>query len=288
MSEDVWAEWLTRGRMRGATKGQQRRTLSSLEVVRDRVIETAALAAGQHVLDLGAGTGLLALAARRAVGPDGRVVAIDISPGALSTCLQHARRARSAVAPLSPVVGDGVALPFAGGSFDAVVARSVLMHISRKEAVIGEIFRVLRPGGTVCVFEALADVGLRENDVEEREVAEVVPEYPRVRRHAWDRAESPMLGFDERDLVRWFRAAGFREVSLVYREQHSDGARPVEHDEIARRLAVRPNPSARSHEEAARDLLGAEAQAYLDKLTDVLVARGRRRHHGLALVSATR
>lgn len=80
---DRWADWLVRGRDRGATEAQMRRTRRFLARVRDRVLREAKLRPGDRVVDLGAGTGLLALEARRRVKGSGYVVALDVSVDAL-------------------------------------------------------------------------------------------------------------------------------------------------------------------------------------------------------------
>jgi SAM-dependent methyltransferase len=96
--------------------------------------------AGGRVLDLGAGTGAAGRAARRAGA--GSVVASDLAVGMLR---HDADRRPPAVA------GDALALPFAGGSFDAVVAAFSLNHVTEPAAGLLEAARVLRSGGGLAV-----------------------------------------------------------------------------------------------------------------------------------------
>ena len=278
---DPWGEWLVRGRFSGASTQRRQRTSKSLATARDEVLRNAALVPGQSVLDLGAGTGLLALASRSRVTSTGRVIAVDISTDALRECVKQARRARKPTAALTPVAGDALRLPFASESFDAVLTRSVLMHINDKPTAVREMFRVLKTGGTASTFEAITDISARANDLAEQEIALSIPDYPRVRAHARGH-DNAQLGFNERDLVQWFRDAGFRQVKLFYRESHSEGLRETDREGILRILRMKPHPSMLPHEEAAQQVLGDEATTYMEALVAWHLARGLRSHTGLA------
>ena len=97
---------------------------------------------GKHVLDLGCGGGFMAEAlARRGA----TVTGIDPSAGAITIAESHAAAEQLAI---SYVKASGEDLPFADSCFDHVVCVDVLEHVSDLDAVIGEIRRVLRPGGT--------------------------------------------------------------------------------------------------------------------------------------------
>lgn len=102
---DCWADWLIRGRDRGTTAMQRARTQRFLAGIRDRVLRGAQLRPGERVVDLGAGTGLLALEARKRVKGAGYVLAVDISSDALSECQRQAKSVEGA-APLACIAGD--------------------------------------------------------------------------------------------------------------------------------------------------------------------------------------
>ena len=108
---------------------------------------------GSRVLDLGCGAGRHAYAAYRA---GAQVVALDRSPGELvevSVMLAAMRLAGEVPdgARAAALRGDAYALPFADASFDCVIAAEVLEHLPDDDRAMRELFRVLRPGGTVAV-----------------------------------------------------------------------------------------------------------------------------------------
>jgi len=107
------------------------------------LLRAAHLAPGMRVLDVAAGTGLVAEAALAVVGPTGHVTATDISPAMLARA-----RERLGGAPNTTVaVEDGQALPFPDGSFDAVVCGLGLMFFPDPARGLSGFRRVLRHGG---------------------------------------------------------------------------------------------------------------------------------------------
>src|SRR5215207_6819684 len=83
---DRWAEWLLQ-RRHGGDPEEVRRTIDRIEKVRDRVLGNADVSAGETVLDVGTGDGLIAFGALERVGETGRVVFSDVS----QDLLDHAR-----------------------------------------------------------------------------------------------------------------------------------------------------------------------------------------------------
>jgi enediyne biosynthesis protein CalE5 len=114
------------------------------EVV-DAVVRRAALQSIQQVLDLGTGTGSVAIKAASLVIPDGNVTAVDISPEMLDLARQ--RSASLGLSNIEFLEGRAEELPAPTGRFDAVLASLSLMYVIDRAAAAREIARVLRPGG---------------------------------------------------------------------------------------------------------------------------------------------
>lgn len=114
-------------------------------LVVEHVIRRAGLKAGQHVLDLGTGTGAVAVGAAGLVGHDGRVTAVDISPEML--VLARRRVVDLGLKNLDFREGRAEAIPAEDSTFDVVLASLSLMYAIDRSAAAREIRRVLRPGG---------------------------------------------------------------------------------------------------------------------------------------------
>src|SRR6266545_2273649 len=235
-NQDRWARWVLQRRDAGDVQVRQRGA-SLLAAYRDGVLDRAAVTDGDVLLDVGTGDGLIAFAALDRVGPGGQVVFSDISADLLAEC-----RRRTAAAGLLDrcrfvQLGADDLRGVADGSVDVVTTRSVLIYVQRKQA-------------------ALADLA-----------AKVHRAYVSV-----PTGQDPMLNFDERDLLRWARAAGFAALELDYRaEVEVPEPLPTTDWEVLKKTA--PNPLAPTFEEAlAQTLTGQERDRFENHVRAVLAA----------------
>ena len=105
---------------------------------------------GHQVLDIAGGTGDLALAFAREVGPAGRVVHTDINEAMLR---EGRNRLIDAGVVLPTMVCDAEKLPFADNSFDRISVAFGLRNMTHKELALAEMHRTLKPGGKLLVLE---------------------------------------------------------------------------------------------------------------------------------------
>lgn len=154
----------------------------------------ASLSPGDVVLDLGSGAGIDCFLAAKQVGPDGRVIGVDMTPEMLERA--RANAATGGYGNVEFRLGEIEALPVADASIDVIISNCVLNLSTHKARVLAEAFRVLKPGGRIVVSDMVSDVpvpAVVESDV--NAVAGCLPTF----RAAY---------------IEEFRAAGFEDVRI--------------------------------------------------------------------------
>ncbi|NVN10361.1 class I SAM-dependent methyltransferase [Nguyenibacter vanlangensis] len=111
---------------------------------RRRILRRAGLVAGQSLLDVATGTGLVAREAARITGA-GNVVGLDMSPGMLAACRQRL--------PIGLVLADAQHLPVPDAGVDMLSMGYALRHVDDLAATFAEYRRVIRPGGALLILE---------------------------------------------------------------------------------------------------------------------------------------
>jgi arsenite methyltransferase len=193
--------------------------LESMHPTRDRVLTNARVEAGDVLLDVGAGSGLIAFGALPLVGERGRVIFSDVSQVLLDHCRQAAAqlgvdgRCEFLLASADDLV------EIADASVDVVTTRSVLMYVRDKRRAFTDFYRVLRTGGRLSIFEPINSfdypwppdrfLGYDVGPVADL-AAKVMSVYDRLQP-----PDDPMLDFDERDLLAHAEAAGFGELHMT-------------------------------------------------------------------------
>jgi len=217
-TQDQWARWLLHRRFGGDLQRGQA-MLQELAVWRDRILERATVAEGETVLDVGCGDGLIAFGALDRVGEEGVVIFSDISQDLLDHCrslaeqMQTLGRCRFVRAPADDLAA------LAPGSVDVVTTRSVLIYVQAKQQALHEFFRVLRPGGRLSLFEPINRFCYPEPPrmflgYDVTPIEEIASKVRAVFERIHEPASSPLLNFDERDLLTFAERAGFAEIHL--------------------------------------------------------------------------
>jgi SAM-dependent methyltransferase len=108
------------------------------------IIAAAGIEPGYHVIDIAPGSGIPTFMVATAVGPGGRVVAVDPAPVCVETVRDHA--SERGLQQVEAVQGSAATLPFPAGSFDAAVCHMGVMFFPDLRAGLTRIREVLRPG----------------------------------------------------------------------------------------------------------------------------------------------
>jgi ubiquinone/menaquinone biosynthesis C-methylase UbiE len=167
---------------------------------------TRGAGAGERVLDVACGTGIVARRAAPRVGSGGRVVGLDKNEGMLKV----ARKASSDVRPaIEWRQGDATDMPLPAGAFDVVFCQQGLQFFPDRSATLSEMHRVLAENGrlTLSVLRSI------EHNLGYRLLAEALERHVGPDAGAMMRSPFPSLSADElRDLIT---GAGFRDVRIL-------------------------------------------------------------------------
>ncbi|WP_424856984.1 class I SAM-dependent methyltransferase [Streptomyces sp. SAI-170] len=110
---------------------------------------------GDRVLDAGCGTGRALPPLRAAVGPSGVVLGADITPAMLEAAVAAGRDRDGQL-----LLADVAALPLRSQALDAVFGAGLVSHLSEPEENLRELWRVVRPGGTLALFHPIGRAAL--------------------------------------------------------------------------------------------------------------------------------
>jgi len=269
---DRWSRWLLERRDGGDAR-QREATLARLRGIRDRVLERAEPLAGATLLDVGAGDGLIGLAALDRVGPEGAVVFADVSPALLDEC-RGAVAAKDAGDRARFIVVDANDLePIPSESVDVVTTRSVLIYVPDKRAAFAAMHRVLRPGGRISLFEPINRLMYPEPEgrfcgCDMSAVAGLATKVNAALTELPDGTDyrGAMMDFDDRDLADHAAAVGFTRIHVECHIDIEPGSE-MHATSLDALLDSAPNPNAPTMREAIESALTpAEQERFVAEL----------------------
>ncbi len=159
-------------------------------------ITLASLTSGQTVLDLGSGAGLDCLLAAQKVGPEGRVIGVDMTPEMIERAQANAKRVNATNVEFRQ--GYLEELPVESNTVDVIISNCVINLSPDKEKVFNEAFRVLAPGGKLAVSDIVTDGEL--------------PEPVKKSLSAW--AGCVAGAVEAKDYIGMMEAVGFSDISI--------------------------------------------------------------------------
>jgi len=160
----------------------------------------AELQPGEVVLDLGSGGGIDCFLAAKKVGPEGRVIGLDMTPDMIKLARRNAKKVGAKNVEFR--YGEMEDMPLPDESVDVIISNCVINLSPDKDAVFSEAYRVLRPGGRMTVSDIVFHGEL--------------PQAIRGKLDAWAGCIAGAL--QESDYLSKIHAAGFEEVEVLSRD----------------------------------------------------------------------
>jgi SAM-dependent methyltransferase len=161
----------------------------------------AAMRPGEIVVDLGSGAGFDCFLAARRVGPDGRVIGVDMTHEMLKKARDNA--ARAGFANVEFRLGEIEHLPIADNTADVVISNCVINLVPDKEQVYREALRVLKPGGRIAISDVV-------------NIAPLPPGLASDQALLWGCIAS---GASADQIEQWLAAAGFADIRITVKPE---------------------------------------------------------------------
>ncbi len=209
----------------------------------------AGLQPGEAVLDLGSGGGIDCFLAAKQVGPEGKVIGLDMTTDMIKLARHNAKKVGATNVDFR--YGEMEDMPLLDESVDVIISNCVINLSPDKDAVFGEAYRVLRPGGRMSVSDIVVNGQL--------------PQSIRDRLDAWAGCVAGAL--EESDYLSKIRAAGFEKVEVESRD-YMDAKQALGEDEAQIVLVGSDGPI---DGKEAKTLL-AEANVSLDDLAQTIAS----------------
>jgi SAM-dependent methyltransferase len=162
-------------------------------------VSFAGVEKGQVVVDIGSGAGIDCFLAAERVGPEGKVIGLDMTPAMIERATANARAAGAENVEFR--LGDAESMPIEDSSADWIISNCVINLAPDKKKVFREAYRALRPGGRISVSDIVARI-------------------PRALRSPSLYASCLSGALPEEEYLEAIESAGFQDVRVVTRHYY--------------------------------------------------------------------
>lgn len=208
-----WTDWLNNTRFSAFSEEQRQQTFAWLFSVRDKILTKVDIQAGDVVVDIGTGTGLLAFGAYEILQGNGLVIASDKFSDCTDECAQIAE-ALGIKKGFKTLVSAADSLDLPSDYADKLVMRSVLVHILDKRSCAKEFYRVLKAGGVLSFFEPVMSSNTKYYELIDPSDIDNYEKFKHIEDEITHSKDDPITNFDEKTLVEIFKEARFSSVEL--------------------------------------------------------------------------
>lgn len=241
-----WSKWLLKSRFEYMTEEQKEQTLRWLATVRNAVLGNADIQPEDTVIDLGTGTGLLALGALDRINEFGKVIFSDKFEDCLLTCKELIKDFNFDK-PYEFLLSDCCDIKMPKNSVDKALMRSVLVHVLDKKQALAEIYRILRPQGVFSAFEPV----IRSNTkcwelVNEHDLSDY-NDFKNAEEEFMSSVNDPLTNFDEDTIAKDLDEVGFSDGILD--KQVVESKYIVEPGMVQSWVSIPPSPGAKTTRE---------------------------------------
>ena len=241
-----WSKWLLKSRFEYMTEEQKEQTLRWLATVRNAVLGNADIQPEDTVIDLGTGTGLLALGALERINEFGKVIFSDKFEDCLLTCKELIKDFNFDK-PYEFLLSDCCDIKMPKNSVDKALMRSVLVHVLDKKQALAEIYRILRPQGIFSAFEPV----IRSNTkcwelVNEHDLSDY-NDFKNAEEEFMSSVNDPLTNFDEDTIAKDLDEVGFSDGILD--KQVVESKYIVEPGMVQSWVSIPPSPGAKTTRE---------------------------------------
>lgn len=241
-----WSKWLLKSRFEYMTEEQKEQTLRWLATVRNAVLGNADIQPEDTVIDLGTGTGLLALGALERINEFGKVIFSDKFEDCLLTCKELIKDFNFDK-PYEFLLSDCCDIKMPKNSVDKALMRSVLVHVLDKKQALAGIYRILRPQGIFSAFEPV----IRSNTkcwelVNEHDLSDY-NDFKNAEEEFMSSVNDPLTNFDEDTIAKDLDEVGFSDGILD--KQVVESKYIVEPGMVQSWVSIPPSPGAKTTRE---------------------------------------